>query len=213
MAFHNISLPFWSIKAGVNGGPVDNVRVLNSDSGVTQVAILSSRPIERWKVTYPVAGQDDYVELDSFFRVRRGPAHTFRFRSPAGHSVGITIDALTGAESYSSVEPVGTGTGAQTAFQLKRTLVSGAESTEVPIKKPVAAGLRIYLNGVQQMSGWTLNDTTGVVTFAVAPGAGVVVGWAGYYDIEVRISHQELRWSERSLFNGEIEFELEEVLR
>lgn len=213
MAFHNISLPFWEIKAGADGGPVDNVRIIRSDQGVVQAAILSSRQIEKWKVTYPVVGKAAYDSFDAFFRVRRGPAHTFRFRSPSGYSVGITNNPATGVDTYTSVEQFGTGDGVTTAFQLKRRFVSGSEFLDQPIKKPQATGLRIYLNGVLQGVGYSVVDTTGVVTFAVAPGAGVVVGWAGYFDIEVRITHLDLRWSEKAIYNGEVEFEVEEVLR
>jgi len=45
---------------------------------------------------------------------------------------------------------------------------------------------RVMLNGVVQGSGYTVNNTTGIVTFAVAPTAGVVVSWSGEFDVPAR---------------------------
>ena len=43
------------------------------------------------------------------------------------------------------------------------------------IAKPVTGSVRVALAGVEQMSGWSVDTTTGLVTFAQAPGAGVAI--------------------------------------
>jgi uncharacterized protein (TIGR02217 family) len=50
----------------------------------------------------------------------------------------------------------------------------------------VAGTVRIALGGVEQPSGWSVNTTTGVVTFGSAPGAGVAVTAGFEFDVPVR---------------------------
>ena len=54
------------------------------------------------------------------------------------------------------------------------------------IAKPVAGTVRVALGTVEQMSGWTLDATTGVVTFTTAPGNGVIVRAGFEFDVPVR---------------------------
>ena len=50
----------------------------------------------------------------------------------------------------------------------------------------MAGTVRLALNGIEQMSGWTMDATTGVVIFAAAPGAGVAVTAGFEFDVPVR---------------------------
>ena len=42
------------------------------------------------------------------------------------------------------------------------------------------------LGTVEQMSGWTLDATTGLVTFTTAPGSGVIIRAGFEFDVPVR---------------------------
>ena len=46
--------------------------------------------------------------------------------------------------------------------------------------------MRVYLNAVEQLFGWSVNATTGVVTFSTAPAAGVQVTADFEFDVPVR---------------------------
>jgi len=50
----------------------------------------------------------------------------------------------------------------------------------------VTATLRIALGGVEQSSGWSVDTTTGIVTFSAAPGAGVAITAGFEFDVPVR---------------------------
>ncbi len=50
----------------------------------------------------------------------------------------------------------------------------------------MAGTVRIALDGVDQPSGWSVNTTTGVVTFSSAPSAGVAVTAGFEFDVPVR---------------------------
>jgi uncharacterized protein (TIGR02217 family) len=87
---------------------------------------------------------------------------------------------------------IGTGNGSTTTFALTKTYASGAQSWARAIIKPVAGTVTVSLNGVAQSSGWSVDTTTGIVTFAVPPVAGAVIR-AGYeFDVPVRFDTDEL---------------------
>ena len=60
------------------------------------------------------------------------------------------------------------------------------------IRKPVVGTVLVAKNDVAAPTGWTLDSTTGLITFTTAPAAGVVVT-AGYeFDVPVRFEKDEL---------------------
>ena len=50
----------------------------------------------------------------------------------------------------------------------------------------MAGTVRVALGAVEQMAGWTLDATTGVITFIAAPGIGVIVQAGFEFDVPVR---------------------------
>ncbi len=50
----------------------------------------------------------------------------------------------------------------------------------------MAGTVRLALNGVEQMTGWSADTTTGIVTFTTAPGAGVAITAGFEFDVPVR---------------------------
>ena len=89
-------------------------------------------------------------------------------------------------------QPIGTGDGTKTAFQLVKRYASGAQSWTRAITKPVAGSATIALGGAPQASGWSVDETTGVVTFASAPTAGVAVTAGFTFDVPVRFDTDTL---------------------
>ena len=63
---------------------------------------------------------------------------------------------------------------------------SGNNASIRTIAKPVAGTVRVALGTVEQMSGWALDTTTGVVTFTTAPDNGVIVRAGFEFDVPVR---------------------------
>jgi len=87
---------------------------------------------------------------------------------------------------------IGTGDGTTTAFQLVKHYASGAQSWTRAIAKPVAGTMRIALGGVEQLSGWSVDSTTGLVSFSAAPGAGVAITAGFEFDVPVRFDTDAL---------------------
>ena len=60
------------------------------------------------------------------------------------------------------------------------------------IVKPVTGTVRVARGGVETVAGWSVNATSGVVTFAAAPGAGVLVTAGFEFDVPVRFDTDRL---------------------
>ena len=60
------------------------------------------------------------------------------------------------------------------------------------VAKPVAGSVTIALNGAPQASGWSVDTTTGVITFATPPGAGVAITAGFEFDVPVRFDTDAL---------------------
>ena len=84
------------------------------------------------------------------------------------------------------------GDGATTAFQLVKLYASGTQSWTRTITKPVAGSVRIAFGGLEQPSGWTVDATTGAVTFNDAPASGIVVTAGFEFDVPVRFDSDAL---------------------
>ena len=52
--------------------------------------------------------------------------------------------------------------------------------------KPVGGTVKVYLDSVEQVAGWSVDTTTGLITFGAAPAAGVEVTSDFEFDVPVR---------------------------
>ena len=89
-------------------------------------------------------------------------------------------------------QALGIGDDDTETFQLVKRYESGAQAWVRRIVKPVAGTVRVALAGVEQLSGWSVNMTTGIVTFATAPAAGVLITAGFEFDVPVRFDTDRL---------------------
>ena len=54
------------------------------------------------------------------------------------------------------------------------------------ITKPVAGTVKVHLDGVEQLSGWSVDTTSGLVTFGMPPAPGVEVTADFEFDVPSR---------------------------
>ncbi len=171
MAFHEIQFPN-DIAYGATGGPEFATSIVATASGYEQRNINWSAARGRWDVASGLKKQTQLDTLVAFFRARKGRAHGFRFKDWTDYKA-------TG-------QAIGTGDAANKIFQLVRTYSSGGSTDVRTITKPVAGTVKIYLAGVLQSSGFSINTTTGIVTFTIAPGNSVAVTADYEFDVPVR---------------------------
>jgi uncharacterized protein (TIGR02217 family) len=130
------------------------------------------------------------AEFDDWFLVMRGQEHTFPLRDPADYTVPR--------------QRIATGDGATKTFQLVKTHTVGATAFDREIQTPVTSSVRVWVNGVEQLSGWSVSRTTGIVTFTAAPADGAVIEATCAFDMRVRFNQAQLDWriAEKNVSKG-----------
>jgi len=186
MAFHEVRFPD-NISRGARGGPERRTQVVELASGDEERNASWANSRRRYDVAYGIRRADDLAAVVAFFEARNGRLHGFRFKDWADYKSSLPSQPVSATDQL-----IGTGDGAMTAFQLLKHYSSGAQSWTRSITKPMAGSVRIALAGVEQMSGWSVEITTGVVTFDTAPGAGVAVTAGFAFDVPVRFDTDAL---------------------
>ncbi len=178
MAFVEVRFPA-DIAYGSAGGPEYNTDVVINQGGYEQRNINWSQARARYNVAHGVKTQEQLDALIAFFRARKGRADGFRFKD-------WTDYRATG-------QNIGTGNGSNTQFQLIKSYASGSVSETRTISKPVAGTVAIYLGGIlQAASSYSVNYSSGVVTFTTAPAAGALVSADFEFDVPVRFDTDRL---------------------
>lgn len=154
---------------------------------------------------------DDLIQsLEMLFHETRGPHLTFLFkdRRDFNHWQVSTNKAAIA---------IGTGDAVDTTFQLVKLYGSGAQQRSRTITNPISGTVEIYLDGVlkTEATDYTIDYETGIVSFAVAPGAGVAVTAKFQFRCRARFASDDLdidALSQRGTYLAS-SFELIEVRR
>lgn len=184
-AFDDVQFPL-SLGRGARVTPGFSTAIVTSASGHEQRNADWASGRLRFDAGPGVRGEADVQTLIAFFRARRGAARGFRFRDPYDHS------SRSGAGPVSAGDQqLGLGDGVRTEFALIKRYGSEDEGELRRITRPVLGSVLVSLGGLLSQSGWSLLDG-GVISFAVAPAAGVSVR-AGYeFDVPVRFAEDSL---------------------
>lgn len=160
------------IAYGSSGGPEYSTDIVISAGGYEQRNINWSHARARYNVAHGVRTQAQLDLLIAFFRARKGRAHGFRFKDWSDYRAVNQI--------------IGTGDGVTVHYPLIKSYVSGSQTEIRTITKPVAGSIELYLDSVLQASGWSVDFSTGVITFASPPGDGVSIAADFEFDVPVR---------------------------
>jgi uncharacterized protein (TIGR02217 family) len=182
MAFHDVQLPD-DVERGALGGPRFKTFIVALPNGKEKRRVLWEKQRGEWDIGYGIQVKEDATNpgegLDAivtFFYARMGMANTFRFKDWADFEM--------------PVQNIGTGDAAETAFQIFKRYTSGGINYDRNITLPYTT--LVYLNGVLQLSGYTLGTTTGIVTFSSPPGGGVAITVSCEFDVPVRFNTDAL---------------------
>ncbi|GGC24119.1 glycoside hydrolase family 24 [Marivita lacus] len=186
MAFHEVRFPD-NISRGARGGPERRTQIVELASGDEERNASWANSRRRYDVAYGIRRADDLAAVVAFFEARNGRLHGFRFKDWGDYKSTLPSQAVAPTDQI-----IGTGDDATTAFQLVKLYASGAQSWTRAIAKPVAGTVRIALGSVEQLSGWSVETTTGVVAFATAPAEAVAITAGFEFDVPVRFDTDAL---------------------
>jgi uncharacterized protein (TIGR02217 family) len=157
------------------------------DSGAEQRNRFWKVPRKRMDVGYGVREIVKIETLLDFFDCCYGRWQPFRIRDWAEYkSCSITATAAFDDQS------LGTATAGQTAFQLKKTKTLGSYSMDYDIIKPDGPTVKIGVDNVEETSGWTVDETTGIITRGVALAGGEEITWGGEFFYKARFDTDEI---------------------
>lgn len=184
MAFHEVRLPE-DVERGAVGGPRFKTTVVALSSGFERRNKDWENTRGKWDIGYGISTKSDLDGVIDFFYVRNGMAHGFRFKDWSDFQVGLLTDDTTR-------QTIGTGDTVETVFQFFKRYSSGAFNHDRTLTKLVSGKVKVFLDAVEQVSGFTLDLNLGTVTFDVAPGGGVLVGIITEFDVSVRFDTDDL---------------------
>lgn len=185
--FDEVRLPEY-IERGAVGGPGFNTTVLRLFSGRERRNQNWEETKGSWDISYGITSSETLNDVVNFFYARRGRHRGFRFKDWSDFQVGdtFTFDA-------STRQAIGTGDGMNTLYQVfKRYTDIGGATFDRPLKKLVNGTVKVYLDGVLQAAGYTVDNNTGIITFSIAPGMGVVVAVICEFDVPARFDSDKL---------------------
>ena len=167
------------ISYGSRGGPEFSTDVNELFSGHEQRNINWTQSRARYNVSHGIKTPEQLETLIAFFRARQGRAVGFRFKDWTDYQA-------TG-------EQIGVGDDSTVDFQLAKDYTSGSVTITRDIKKPVNnSAFKLFVDAVEQVSGFTVDYATGIVTFDTAPANGEVITADFEFDVPVRFDSDRL---------------------
>lgn len=194
-AFDDIAYPL-ALGRDATVVPEFSTSVATTASGHERRNSLWSDARLRFDVGPGIRSEAELGELLAFFRARRGAARGFRLRDPTDFS----SNGMTGAPDQAD-QLLGTGDGVRSTFPLVKHYGEGADAQVRRITRPVAASLRVSVNGAAA-SGWTL-EPGGIVSFTAPPAAGAQVRAGFLFDVPVRFAEDRLETAGADFAAGE----------
>lgn len=196
--FHEVRFPP-NISYGSSGGPERRTDVVTLRSGSEERNAIWANSRRRYNALYNVKKWADIEDVLAFWEERRGRLYGFRWKDWFDFR-----SASHGAAIAASDQLIGVGDGVKNQFQLLKTYGSVFSPWARDIRKPVSSTVRVSIGGVEQMSGWSVDTTTGIVTFVSPPAASAILRAGFEFDVPVRFDADSINISHSGFELGDI---------
>lgn len=171
-----------------DGGAEYSTEVIEIYSGYEQRNERWSEPKYRFNVATGVKTTTDLYTLITFFHAVGGRAHGFRYKDWSDYKSCGPLATLANNDQII----VAAATAGQSTAQLAKTYTYGSLSRTRYISKPVSGTTVLAKNGVAFTSGWTIDTTTGIITFATPLTLNDVVTAGFEFDVPVRFDTDKI---------------------
>ena len=200
MNFHEIRFPA-NLSFGSVGGPERRTEIVTLANGFEERNSPWADSRRRYDAGVGMRSLDDIETVIGFFEARQGQLYGFRWKDWTDYKSCAPSAAVAPGDQL-----IGQGDGATRSFQLVKTYRSGEQGWQRRITKPVAGTVLVSLAGDQLVESvhFTLDDTTGVITFTDIPQEGAEIRAGFEFDVPVRFDTERIEMSLRSFTAGEI---------
>jgi len=200
--FHEVRFPT-AIALGASGGPERRTDIVTLASGHEERNSRWADSRRRYNAGYGVRSLDDLHAVVAFYEERRGRLYGFRWLDRIDFK-----SCAPGSPPAATDQPIGTGDGANDAFQLVKTYGSVHAPYVRTIAKPVVGSVLVAVDGAPATEGldFTCDPTTGLVTFEAGsiPAMGTAVTGGYEFDVPVRFDSERLDVNMTSFAAGDI---------
>jgi uncharacterized protein (TIGR02217 family) len=200
MAFHDIRFPA-GLSFGSIGGPERRTEIVTLSNGFEERNTPWAHSRRRYDAGLGLRSLDDVETVIAFFEARSGQLHGFRWKDWSDFK-SCAPSGTPGPED----QVIGTGNGSDRVFQLQKLYRSGQQAYARPIRKPVLGTVSVALEGDGKVEGieFTVDPSTGEVTFTLPPEAGARITAGFEFDVPVRFDTDQIQTSVASFEAGEV---------
>lgn len=209
LQFDEIVLDWGLFTLGdATGSPeLANAMIRSPGTGIMKVNITRYDPQHVWAMDYRLvtpsqgSGTNQMDYFNNIWYGGWGSAYGFRVRIETDHLVTGevlgTSDGTIASRTWKLTKTYnrpGTTTHPYIRRIIKPVVNQNNTSTWGNLKEPdgvanrvIEQTFQVFLNGVSMgTSGWTIDNTTGILSLTATPALGVVVSWTGQYDTPMR---------------------------
>ena len=193
------------ISYGSTGGPTWNTDVITVKSGFETRNQNWSQARHKYDAAFGIRTEPQLSELINFFQSMAGKTHEFRYKDWGDY---LSCDLKSTPSSTDQF--IGTGDSVETEYQLVKNYTTGIQTTVREIKKPIS-GTVLINTGTDLTEGvdFTVDYTTGIVTFNSAPSTDIYAGYQ--FDVPVRFDTDELNINFEAYAVGSVNVPIIEV--
>lgn len=200
MSFHEVQFPA-SLSFGALGGPQRRVDVVALANGYEERNTPWAHSRRVYDAGLGLRSLDDIEQVIAFYEARYGQMYGFRWKDWSDYKSSKPSAAISRQD-----QQIATGDGVQTQFQIIKTYRSGGHVYARPITKPVKGSVLVAVeqDDKRDTIDYTVDDTTGVITFFNPPDPDTRV-FAGYeFDVPVRFDSDSLLTNIASFNAGQV---------
>jgi uncharacterized protein (TIGR02217 family) len=192
--FHEVRFPT-ALAFGSGSGIERKTQITSLSSGYERRINAQALGKRRYLIGAGVKSLTQASELMSFFEARCGQLYGFRFKDFADFKTGLLSNPVTPTDQV-----IGTGDGVTKSFYLKKSY----GIVQRPIEKPVSGTVKVAVGGVERSLGFSVDTTTGLVSFTTAPAVGALVTAGFEFDTPVRFDADRIDLTLESANSGRI---------
>lgn len=168
------------------GGPMRRTEVVIKADGSEERNQVWRNSRRRWSLVGAFRTPSDLLEFEEFYSARGGLERGFLWKDPVDNRSCSRV-----ATPAATDQPLGTGDGSDTTFQLVKRYGGASYAYDRKISRPVAGTVLVAIDGTPT-TAFTVDTTTGVVTMDAAPADGAALTSGFEYLVPVRFDADTL---------------------
>jgi len=166
----------------------DNI-ILENGAGVEQRIPKLTEYQLRADLSNIVLTESEANNILNFFKARKGKYEGFRFKFwadywashiPEYYDTNVFTQGITAPNSTF------------TQYQLIKCYSVGNVNGYKTISKPITSTIQVFVDGSEITSGFTVNSSTGIITFSTPLDGETAVNWSGEFELAVRFDRDTL---------------------